>query len=186
MATEIAKKLFTVYDYHKMGDAGILRHDDRVELIRGEIVEMSPINPRHNGTINRANRALVSIVGNAAVVGVQGSIRLNEYSEPQPDFCLLRSRDDFYTTTYATPKDILLIIEVSDTSLNYDRKVKMQLYAETGVPEYWISDLQADRVVTYCDPAGVTYQTVREFHRGAHLTPQQLPDCRIPVESLLP
>jgi Uma2 family endonuclease len=186
MATEIAKKLFTVDDYHKMGDAGILRNDDRVELIRGEIIEMSPINPRHNGTINRANRSLISLVGNAAIVGVQGSIRLDMYSEPQPDFCLLRFRDDFYTTTYPTPKDILLIIEASDSSLKYDRTVKMQLYAETGVPEYWISDLKADHVVTFRNAAGSTYQTVQEFHRGGRVAPELLPDCSIPVESLLP
>jgi Uma2 family endonuclease len=185
MATEIAKKLFTVHDYHKMGDAGILRPDDRVELIRGEIVEMSPIGPRHNGAINRANRALVSIVGDATIVGVQGSIRLDLYSEPQPDFCLLRYRDDFYSTKHATPEDILLILEVSDSSLNYDRKVKVKLYAEVAVPEYWIANLQADCLVTYCDPAGGTYQTVREFHRGAEVTPQLLPNCHIPVESLL-
>lgn len=185
MATEIGKKLFTVHDYHKMGDAGILRPDDRVELIRGEIVEMSPIGPRHNGAINRANRTLVSIVGDTAVVGVQGSVRLDLYSEPQPDFCLLRYRDDFYSTKHATPEDILLIIEMSDSSLNYDRKVKAQLYAEAGVPEYWIADLQADCLVAYCDPAGGSYQTVRELHRGTHVTPQLLRDCRIPVESVL-
>lgn len=134
MATEIAKRLFTVFDYHKMADAGILGEDDRVELIRGEILQMSPINPPHNGTIHRATQALVRIVGDLAIVGVQGSIRLDLYSEPQPDFYLLKPREDFYTTRHAGPADILLIIEVANSALEYDRTTKLELYAETGMP----------------------------------------------------
>jgi Uma2 family endonuclease len=186
MASNIAKQLFTVHDYHKMADAGILRAGDRVELIRGEIIRMSPINPPHNGTIHRANHSLSRIVGDRAIFGVQGSIRLDEYDEPQPDLYLLRPKEDFYTSRHAGPADILLIIEVSDSSLEYDRTTKMQLYAETGVPEYWISDLQNDCVIAYSDADGTTYRTIRQFHRGEKLTPLLLPDCSIPVEALLP
>src|SRR5262245_35541904 len=160
MATEISKRLFTVFDYHKMADAGILGEDDRVELIRGEIVQMSPINPPHNGTSHRATQALVRIVGDLAIVGVQGSIRLDLYSEPQPDLYLLKPREDFYTTRHASPPDILLIIEVANSSLEYDRTTKMELYAETGVPEYWISDIQSDCVITCSNLDGSTYRTV--------------------------
>ena len=110
MATQIAKKLFTVYDYHKMADAGILREGDRVELIRGEIVQMSPIGPPHNGTIHRANWFLSRIIGDLAIIGVQGSIQLDEYDEPQPDLYLLRPKEDFYTSRHAGPADILQII----------------------------------------------------------------------------
>ncbi|HEY2381234.1 MAG TPA: Uma2 family endonuclease [Terriglobia bacterium] len=186
MGTEIAKKLFTVHDYHKMVDAGILHEEDRVELIRGEIVQMSPINPLHNGTIHRATRSLVRIVGDLAIVGVQGSIRLDEYDEPQPDLYLLRPRDDFYTARHAGPADIFLIIEVADSSLQYDRTTKMQLYAETGVPEYWISDLQNDCIIVYRNPEGATYRTTLQFRRGEQLRPALLSDCAIPADTLLP
>jgi hypothetical protein len=116
MKNEIAKRLFTVHDYQKMLDAGILHEDDRVELIRGEVIQMSPINPLHNGTIHRANWFLSRIIGDRAIIGVQGSIRLNEYDEPQPDLYLLRPKEDFYTSRHAGPAEILLIIEVADTS----------------------------------------------------------------------
>jgi Uma2 family endonuclease len=186
MATEIAKKLFTVYEYHKMVDAGILREGERVELIRGEIIRMSPINPPHNGTIHRAIQSLARIVGGDAILGVQGSIRLDEYDEPQPDLYLLRPREDFYTSRHAGPADILLIIEVSDSSLEYDRTTKMRLYVETGVPEYWISDLQNDCVITYSDAENAAYSAVRQFRRGETLSPRLLPSCVIPVDVLLP
>jgi Uma2 family endonuclease len=186
MAIEIAKKLFNVYEYHKMVDAGILREGERVELIRGEIIRMSPIHPPHNGTIHRANRFLVRVVGDAAIVGVQGSIRLDEYDEPQPDLYLMRPREDFYTTRHAGPADILLIIEVADSSLEYDRTIKMQLYAETGVPEYWISDLQNECVLAYSDADNAGYRTLRQFRRGETLSPRLLPSCVVPVDVLLP
>jgi Uma2 family endonuclease len=186
MATDIAKKLFTVYDYHKMADAGILREGERVELIRGEIIRMSPIHPPHNGTIHRANRSLVRIVGDNAIVGVQGSIRLDEYDEPQPDLYLLRPKDDFYASAHAGPADILLIIEIADSSLDYDRTTRLQLYAEAGIPEYWISDLQKECVMAYSEPAGNTYHTSRQFHRGETLAPKLLPECVVPVDTLLP
>src|SRR5436309_14799931 len=127
MATEISRRLFTVHDYHRMVDAGILLEDDRVELIHGEILAMTPIGPRHNAAILRANQSLVRIVGDRAIVGVQGSVRLDEYDEPQPDLYLLRPKDDFYASGHAGPADILLIIEVADSSLEYDQGIKMHL-----------------------------------------------------------
>jgi Uma2 family endonuclease len=186
MATEIAKRLFTVYDYHKMADAGILRAGDRVELIRGEVIQMSPIHPPHNGTIHRANQSLVRIVGDRAIVGVQGAIRLDDWDEPQPDLYLLRPKEDFYTSRHAGPADILLIIEVADSSLEYARTVKMQLYAETGVPEYWISNIVDDCVIAFSDASGGTYRKIQQFRRGEKLSPQLLPDCLIPIDALLP
>src|SRR5437764_916103 len=109
MATEISKRLFTVDDYQRMAEAGILSEDDRVELIHGEVLAMSPIGPPHNGAVLRASNGLFSIVQNRAIVGVQGSVVLGEYDQPQPDICLLRPKDDFYTTRHANSGDILLI-----------------------------------------------------------------------------
>jgi len=186
MAREISKRLFTVHEYHRMVDAGILRGSDRVELIRGEVITMSPIGPPHNAAILRAIQSLVRIVGDRALVGAQGSIRLDEYDEPQPDLYLLRPKDDFYASRHAGPGDIFLIIEVADSSLEYDQDVKMHLYADIGVPEYWIANLRDDLLITYSDIEGDTYRTVRQFRRGETLAPRLLPECRIPVDVLLP
>src|SRR5262245_41877610 len=186
MATEVSRRLFTVHDYHRMVEAGILSEDDRVELIRGEILAMSPIGPRHSAAVLRATQSLVRIAGDRAIVGVQGSIRLDEYDEPQPDLYLLRPKDDFYASGHAGPSDIFLIIEVADSSLKFDQTTKRDLYAETGVPEYWISDLRHDCVIAYTELREKHYSTVREFPRGSVLTPKLLPECRIPVDVLLP
>lgn len=186
MVTETSKRLFTVHEYHRMVDAGILRENDQVELIRGEVVRMSPIGPPHDAAILRANRALNRIVGDRALVGIQGSIRLDEYDEPQPDICLLRPRDDFYASRHPGPADILVIIEVADSSLKYDQTVKLKLCAETGVPEYWISSIRDECIIAYSDLRGSAYQNMRELKRGETIAPQLLPGCRIPVDDLLP
>lgn len=186
MPTEVSRRLFTVYDYHRMVDAGILTEGDRVELIRGEILAMSPIGPQQNAAILRANQGLVRLVGDRALVGVQGSIRLDEYDEPQPDVCLLRPKEDFYASGHAGPSDVFLIIEMADSSLEYDQGVKLRLYAETCVPEYWIADIRNDRLVAYSEPRGDTYTNTTYLCRGEVLAPSRLPGCQIPVDVLLP
>lgn len=186
MAVEISRRLFTVHEYHLMVDAGILCEDDRVELIRGQVLEMSPIGPRHSAAVLRANNTLGKVVGDRAIVGVQGSIRLDEYDEPQPDIYLLRPKEDFYASGHAGAKDVFLIVEMADSSLLYDQTIKMELYAETGVPEYWVADIQNDCLVVYNDPAKDGYRTVRTFGRSISVVPQLLPDLSIPVDVLLP
>ena len=186
MVTETSKRLFTADEYQRMGQAGILQEGDRVELIRGQVVEMSPIGPPHNGAILRATQALVRIVGERALVGIQGSVRLDLYDEPQPDIYLLRPKDDYYASRHAGPADIFLIIEVADSSLKYDRTVKLELYAETGVPEYWISDISNDRVIAYSDLQDKAYRNMREMKRGETIAPSLLPECLIPIDVLLP
>jgi len=186
MSTEISRRLFTVHDYHKMVHAGILREGDRVELIRGEIVTMSPIGTKHNGAVLRALNTLLRFVGDRALVGCQGSIRLDEYDEPQPDIYLLRPRSDFYASGHAGPSDLFLIVEMADSSLKYDQTVKMELYAETGVPEYWISDVEHECLFAYSEPTRSGYRTMRTLQRGDTITPELLPECVIPVDVLLP
>ena len=186
MAVEIQKRLFTVWDYHRMVDAGILHEDDRVELIRGEVVAMSPIGTRHSAAVLRATQALGKIVADLAILGVQGSIRLDDYDEPQPDIYLLKPKEDFYASGHAGPADIFLIVEMADSSLEYDQKVKMQLYAETRIHEYWIADLRNDCVIAHTDSDKHTYRTIRTLQRGDSLVPQLLPECQIPVDVLLP
>jgi Uma2 family endonuclease len=186
MSALIQRRRFTVDDYHRMGDAGILLEDDRVELIYGEIIAMSPIGNPHNAAVDRANRAFVRTAGENAIVRVQGSVRLNNYNEPQPDIVLLKPRDDFYAVDGANPGDIILIVEMADSSLRYDRKLKARLYAEMGVAEYWVSDLNAGCVYCYPHRHEKSYRLVRQFRKDESIAPELLPDCRIPVQSLLP
>ena len=169
-----------------MGEAGILTPDDHVELIYGEIVAMSPIGSRHGAGVDRATRELVRITGDNAIVRVQGSVELNDYNEPQPDIVLLRPKDDFYYGKQPGPNDILLIVEIADTSFAYDRNIKAKLYAETGVPEYWLADIKSGCLFVYRESTGISYLLVRQCHRGDTLAPALLPDCPISIDVFLP
>lgn len=140
----ITRRRFTVDEYHRMAEAGILGEDDRVELLDGEIVEMTPIGPRHAGGVNRLTRLFTTRLGARAIVTVQNPVVLGVRWEPQPDLAILRPRPDFYSTAHARPEDILLIVEVAETSGEADRRVKVPGYAAAGVPETWRVDLPGD------------------------------------------
>lgn len=147
----------TVADYYRMGEAGIFAPDARVELIEGEIIDMAPIGTRHGSTVKRLNALLVAAVGSRAIVSVQDPLRLDDLSEPEPDLMLLQARADFYAGAHPTAADVLLLIEVADTSARYDCEIKLPLYARHGVPEVWIVDLEARLVRFYRQPAGDAY-----------------------------
>jgi Uma2 family endonuclease len=186
MPTAISKRRFTADDYQRMGQVGILSEDDRVELIDGEVVAMTPIGPRHWACVDIFTLALVRGVGDKAIVRVQGSIRLDLYHEPQPDVVLLRPRADFYAAQLPGPGDILLIIEIAESSIDYDRDLKSRLYAAAGVPEYWLADLTDHSLTRYSAPVDGTYQSIQRYRSGDTLSPALLPDCRIAVAVLLP
>ena len=146
MAVDVGRRRFSADEYQRMGDAGIFSDTDRVELIDGEILTMSPIGPRHGAVVDRVNRIMVLAAGTRAIVRVQGSIRLNGFTEPEPDLVLLRPRDDFYRGGHPQPPDILLVLEIADVSLRYDREVKAALYARAGIVEYWLVEPSAKEV----------------------------------------
>ena len=185
MAGTLTKKRFTADEYHRMAQVGILGERDRVELIDGEIVVMTPIGHRHNACVAHATRALVRAAGDDAIVQPQGSVRLDLFYEPEPDLVLLRPRADFYSTRPRSPGDVLLVIEIADSSLEYDRDVKAPVYAAAGIPEYWLADLNANVVWCYSSPGEGTYRTVDERHRGESIAPHLLPACAIAVDVLL-
>jgi len=139
----------TVDEYHRMAEVGLFAPDARVELIEGEIIDMAPIGIDHNSVVDQLNRLFVRAVGDDAIVRVQGSVRLGRMSEPQPDVVLLKPRADFYRSEFALGNHTLLAIEVSDSTLRYDRDVKVPLYARYCVPEAWVVDLQNDRLLAY-------------------------------------
>jgi len=186
MSKLIKRRLFTADEYQRMGRAGILRAEDRVELIYGEIIRMSPISNPHNAAVDRANRAFVLAAGDKAIVRVQGSVRLDFQSEPQPDIVLLKPRDDFYAEDGAGPSDILLIVEMADTSLRYDRKMKAKFYADMGIHEYWVADLNGGLLFAHSEPQEKFYRLVQQFRKGETVSPELLPECRIAVDNLLP
>ena len=185
MQIETTKKLFTVDEYYRMADAGILTPEDRVELIDGEIIKMSPIGVRHLGCVNRANRLFTAAFGNRVVVSVQNPLLLSNYTEPEPDVVLLKPRGDEYASKKPAAEDAFLVLEVADTTLSYDNKVKLPRYAKAGVPEVWIENLQDDLLLVYRDPVGNAYTTSLVLRRGESVSPVALSGVTFTVEELL-
>lgn len=176
---------FTAADYHRMGEAGIFHHDDRVELIEGEILRMSPIGDRHAGRVIVLNRVFSLRLGERAYVSVQNAVRLSEHSEPEPDLVIMRLPDAGEPVRAPHPQDILLLIEVSDTTLSFDRDTKVPLYAQAGIPEVWLLDLQGDRLRVYRDPIDGEYRSISVLVRGDSVTLMAFPDVTLTVEEIL-
>lgn len=176
--------LFTVTEYYRMAEVGILTEDDRVELIEGEILDMGGIGVRHAACVDRILALLYGRVP-GAVLRVQGPVRLSERSEPQPDLALLRAREDRYTTAHPGPQDVLLLIEVADSSVLYDRNRKVPLYARSGIPEVWLVDLMTNAVEVHAVPAAGAYSRVERFERGATVASIRLPELRVDAADLL-
>ena len=161
---EVTRRRFTVHEYHRMAEAGILHEDDRVELIDGEIVEMSPIDGRHVNCVGRFTRVLSLFVGERYLVNVQSPVRLDERREPQPDIALVEDRE--YGRSLPGPEDVVLLVEISETSLAYDRDTKLPLYARAGVGEVWIVDLAKGIVERYTKPSEADYRQISRARRG--------------------
>ncbi len=185
MAMPLAHRRFTVDEYYRMAEAGILGEDDRVELLDGEIIEMTPIGDRHAATVTRLDDLFHERVGQRATVRVQNPVRLHHYAEPEPDVALVARREDRYVGGHPVPADVLLIVEVADTSLVYDRERKLPAYAAAGIPEVWLVDLTADRIEVYREPSGGAYRDRRVLGREAALTVLRLPDVALPASEIL-
>ena len=177
MVVQPARYRFTADEYHHMGAVGIFSEDDRVELIEGEIVEMSPVGDRHVTVVDRLTETLVVASAGKARVSVQNPVRLGPSSEPQPDLMLLH-RESFGHGA-ARPDDVLVLIEVSDTTLTYDRDVKIPLYAQAGIPEVWLIDLPNGVIWRYTDPHPNGYRLIERFNRGDTLISRPLPSVMI-------
>lgn len=184
MPPEVTKKLWTIEEVLRMQETGILSPDNRLELIRGELIEMSPAGKRHVAAVARLNLYLIELLGRRALVISQSSIELDAFSAPEPDVAVLRFRDDFYAEAPIRPEDFILFIEVADTSLGFDRKAKGQLYAEFGIPEYWIVDLNGQCVEQYQLPGEEGYGRRTLVVPGQMLTLPGL-DVQISVSEML-
>jgi Uma2 family endonuclease len=155
----------TVHDYYRMAEVGLLNPDDRTELIEGEIIDMPPIGDRHAAVVRLLNTRLVRAVAEAAEISTQLPVRLSLRSEPQPDFAVVRAKRGGYRK-HPQPRDVLLLIEVSDSTLRYDLGKRASLYASHGIPEYWVFDLQRDRVWRHRDPLGREYTRLDDVESG--------------------
>jgi Uma2 family endonuclease len=183
MAEQMQHYRFTVEEYHRMGEVGIIAADSRVELIGGQIIMMSPIGDLHFKCVNSYNKVLMTLPLQTWQVSVQNPIRLANDAEPQPDIALLPLD---YAGGIPTPEHVLLVIEVSDSTLAYDRRVKVPLYAAAGIPEVWITDLKGERVLCFSEPHDEHYQVITQVRRGEQLTSRYLPTLTFAIDRILP
>ncbi len=185
MVVQLTKRKFTVTEYHQMAEAGILTENDRVELIRGEIVLMSAIGRRHAACVRRLINLFSQRVGSLAILDVQDPLQLDNYSEPQPDIVLLRQRADFYEAAHPQPEDVILLVEVADTTVEYDREVKIPSYAAAGIREVWLVDINNQSIEVYLEPLPSGYQNIRKYQRGEIIFLSALGDLSVSVDEVL-
>jgi Uma2 family endonuclease len=185
MAVQLKRWRFTVDDYHQMARAGILDEDARVELIDGEIVEMAAIGGWHANAVNDINHLLVGGFADVAVVSVQNPVRLDQYNEPQPDLALLRRVPQRPRTSLPTPEDVFLLVEVADSTVATDRRIKIPLYARHGIVEVWLVNLRRATISVYRDPAPDGYRIELTTRRGEQISPSHFPDRVLSVDDIL-
>jgi Uma2 family endonuclease len=185
MLRQLAKHWISVDEYQRMGAAGVFLPAKRLELLEGEIYEMSPIGSPHAACVKFLSALLNRLFNAKFIVSAQDPIRLDDFSEPQPDVALLRWRDDFYRHAHPTPADVLLVIEVADSTVESDRSYKVPLYAKAGIREAWLVNLVEECVELYAEPEGDAYQTVRRFARGEVVPAHSIEHLNINVSDIL-
>jgi Uma2 family endonuclease len=169
-----------------MVEAGILHEDDRVELLHGEIVDMPPIGPGHASGVKRLLNGFLPLqLQGKVIISVQDPIQLGAHSEPQPDVALLKPRPDFYAQGHPTPQEVLLVVEVMESSAGYDREVKVPLYARFGIPETWLLDVERELIEAYREPTPEGYRQVHTRRRGERLSPEAFPQFSLTVDEVL-
>jgi Uma2 family endonuclease len=185
LAVQIAKHLFDISEYHRLAQAGIFSEDDRVELIKGEVIEMSPIGSAHAACVSRLDDLLHTSVRHSVQIRVQNPLQLDDFSEPEPDIALVRPRKDHYALAHPRPEDVLSVIEIADTSIEYDRHVKLPMYARAGIPEAWLIDLNQDVIGKFSEPRDGQYPTYGEARRGETIASTVLPTLTLAADDIL-
>ena len=185
VSVRIAKKKFTVREYNLMAKTGILQGGDRLELIEGEIVEMSPVGTNHATCVRRLNQLFNRLPEDRVLVDVQNPIELSDRTEPQPDVVLLEPRPDYYQSQHPTASAVLLLVEVSDSTVDFDRKVKIPIYARSQIQEVWLVALVEECIEVYRQPTANGYSLVEKFGRGRQLSPSAFPDFDVSVDFVI-
>lgn len=175
-ATSVIKRLFTVKEYYQMFEAGLFANGERVELIRGEIIKMSPIGRRHAACVDRCNYVFAAKLGGKVLIRIQNPLSLDNTSEPEPDVLLLKYKEDFYESGHPQTADVFLLIEVADSKINSDRELKIPLYVEDGITEVWLIDINSACIEVYRHPTIAGYQEIQKFYRGQNLSVLAFPD----------
>lgn len=183
--TALPRRKFTVEEYHNFIEQGVFKPEERIELWEGEFLEMSPIGKKHAGIVAALSAYLSHLFFRQLVVWAQNPIVLNDFSEPQPDVSLLKHRDDFYRSEGATASDVLLAIEVADSTVKYDRDIKFPRYAENGIQEAWLIDLENDRVEIHTQPTAKGYKLVKILHCGDIAESTIFAEIQIAVDDIL-
>lgn len=184
MSTAIRTRPFTVEEFRRIGEAGILTEDDRVELIHGEIIPMTPIGPRHAACVNALTRMLIQRVRPEVIVHIQNPLQLDRHTEVYPDLVVLRPRPDRYQEKIPEPDDVLLLIEVADTTLAKDQTEKLPHYAQVGVPEVWIIDVVKKEIMAHWDPSGQHYKNTSSSVHSTPMTSHSLSDLTITADEI--
>lgn len=184
IASPVVRRRFTVEQYEQMAIAGIFAEDDRIELIEGEIVEISPIGPSHSACVSRLIQLIQQQIGSSLIIRVQDPIRLSNRSEPQPDVALVQPRADFYAGGHPEPEDVVLLVEVADSSLSYDRDLKLPLYARAGIAEVWLVCLLPQTVEVFRAPSESGYGERREARRGESVAALNIPGVMLSVADI--
>jgi len=179
------KHLTNLDEWKRLGEANIFPPGSRVELINGEIIDMAPIGSNHSGQINRLTQFLVSLVSNLAVVSIQNPLQLGDLSEPEPDLMLLKPNADFYSSQHPQSDDVLLLIEVADSSLKFDQNQKLRLYALHNIPEYWLLNLKDSCIEIYRQPHDGLYAEKTILRSGDKITLSQLDNISIEIANIL-
>ena len=174
---------WSVNEYHQMAVSGLLDETDRVELIEGELIDMAPIGSKHAFRVDSIARALQLAAGKAFLVRVQNPILLGEHSEPQPDIAVVKDKN--YSAAHPCAEDVLVIVEVSDTTLAYDRDVKLSLYARHGIPEVWLLDVNAGELTVYREPAEGQYRLIRKPTTAEVVSPTLVAGVAISLAQVL-
>ncbi len=184
-AHKLPRYRLTVDDFEKIGKIGIFKEDDRIELVEGDLIKMAPIGQKHLGVVLWLDRKFnAALSPSSALISVQNPIRLNKHSELYPDVAILRPRDDFYIGGKPTADDILLVVEVSDTTLHYDRETKIPLYARYKIPEAWLVDLPNKRIEIHLQPSKNQYRKTLRPERIRQITPSTIPGVSINLAEL--
>ena len=181
----ISRKLFSVEEFQRISEAGIFPPDSRFELIRGEIIEMPNPTRLHSGRVNKLTRVFTMKLGESAIVCIQNPMFIDKMSEPRPDVVICKPLPELFGPFEPEPADVLLLVEISDTSLRYDTKIKSRLYAEAGIPEYWILNIPDGVLQIQTDPMDGEYRRIESFKRGQTITAHMLPGVVFTSDELL-
>jgi len=176
---------FTVDEYYKMIELGMLKDYEKAEIIEGELISQMLIGEKHSAVVEKLSETLRDKLGKSVSLRNQQPIKFSDYNEPQPDLAVLQRRDDFYFYEKPVPKDVLVLIEISDATLKYDRNTKLLLYAEAEIPEAWIVNLPNNIVEIHQKPSNGIYQLTKIFKRGETVESEMLPNLRLKVDAIL-